>query len=204
MLTCTSIIKRSKLSDLPFYNCIKNAVFVATLEGYILDANEALISFLGVPIDTIQRHRFLSFLANECSAQFMEYLEHQVPIKEAKVIIKDAHGVLHQGYLSLSFMAYPEEGILVHGVIDVPIQQICREQVTQQAPKMAATVRLVSNLAHEIRNPLGNILLGLEQLALDEQNQEQQYFLQMIRRNSYRINELIDELLYASSPAECY
>ncbi|MCU0469125.1 MAG: PAS domain S-box protein [Arcicella sp.] len=68
--------------------------------------------------------------------------------------------------------------------------------------KMAATGRLVRTLAHEVRNPLTNINLSLDQMIEDIKDEESKFFLDIIRRNSQRINDLITELLQTSRPSE--
>lgn len=68
--------------------------------------------------------------------------------------------------------------------------------------KMAATGRLVRTLAHEVRNPLTNINLSLDQMGEDFKDDDAKFFLDIIRRNSQRINDLITELLQTSRPSE--
>jgi signal transduction histidine kinase len=68
--------------------------------------------------------------------------------------------------------------------------------------KMAATGRLVRTLAHEVRNPLTNINLSLDQMGEDFNDEDSKFFLDIIRRNSQRINDLITELLNTSRPSE--
>ncbi|MFT3979484.1 MAG: ATP-binding protein [Ferruginibacter sp.] len=62
--------------------------------------------------------------------------------------------------------------------------------------KFGATGRMASTMAHEIKNPLNNINLAIEQLAetLDE-NDENQPLMDIIRRNTGRINVLVTDLL---------
>ncbi|WP_306643329.1 hybrid sensor histidine kinase/response regulator [Sanyastnella coralliicola] len=70
----------------------------------------------------------------------------------------------------------------------------------QFAEKMA---RLI---AHEVRNPLTNIQLSVEQLESGVDNELNQddlsYFLDIIKRNGVRINDLVDLILDSSSPSE--
>jgi signal transduction histidine kinase len=56
-------------------------------------------------------------------------------------------------------------------------------------------------LAHEIRNPLNNIILSVEHLS-PTADETQKDFLGIIQRNSIRINQIISELLNLASPAE--
>ncbi len=60
--------------------------------------------------------------------------------------------------------------------------------------------RLVRTLAHEIRNPLNNINLSLEQLTEEINTGDAVLYLEIITRNSKRIETLITQLLGASRP----
>ena len=66
--------------------------------------------------------------------------------------------------------------------------------------KLGMAERLVRTLAHEVRNPLNNINLSLEQLTEEKQSQDAALYLEIITRNSKRIETLITELLGASRP----
>ena len=62
--------------------------------------------------------------------------------------------------------------------------------------KFALTGRISRTIAHEVRNPLTNINLAVEQLRVElEQNEDSIMLLDMISRNGTRINLLISDLL---------
>ncbi|HJS53398.1 MAG TPA: ATP-binding protein, partial [Chitinophagaceae bacterium] len=70
------------------------------------------------------------------------------------------------------------------------------------AEKLAANERLIRMLAHEIRNPLNNIILSIDQLMPMEKDDLQKSFMDIIQRNSLRINNIITELLNLAKPSE--
>jgi PAS domain S-box-containing protein len=76
------------------------------------------------------------------------------------------------------------------------------EREAMMLEKMAATGRLVRTLAHEVRNPLTNIHLSVEQLESEVEDEDNKLFLGIIKRNSQRISDLITELLNNSKPSE--
>jgi signal transduction histidine kinase len=76
------------------------------------------------------------------------------------------------------------------------------EKAALQAEKLAATGRLVRTLAHEVRNPLNNIQMSVEQLITSNKSEDDALFLEIIQRNSKRINDLITELLNSARPTE--
>lgn len=68
-----------------------------------------------------------------------------------------------------------------------------RENILSE--KSASTARLARALAHEVRNPLTNIQLALDQLQPELLEEDHKLFADIIRRNGQRINTLITELL---------
>ena len=72
-------------------------------------------------------------------------------------------------------------------------KKVERENILSE--KAASTARLVRALAHEVRNPLTNIHLALDQLQPELIDDDHKLFADIIRRNGQRINTLITELL---------
>jgi signal transduction histidine kinase len=69
--------------------------------------------------------------------------------------------------------------------------------------KFAATGRISRTIAHEVRNPLTNINLAVDQIRGEvPQGKEVNLLLEMISRNSQRINQLINDLLHATRITE--
>lgn len=69
--------------------------------------------------------------------------------------------------------------------------------------KFASTGRIARTIAHEVRNPLTNINLASEQLKESvPETEETQMLLDMVKRNSLRINHLISNLLNATKFSE--
>lgn len=73
-----------------------------------------------------------------------------------------------------------------------------------QLEKLIMTGNIARSIAHEVRNPLTNINLALEQFndpdSMDED--EISIYLDIIRRNTSRINQLITEMLRSSKPSQ--
>jgi signal transduction histidine kinase len=70
--------------------------------------------------------------------------------------------------------------------------------------KFAATGRIARTIAHEIRNPLTNINLAVDQLKAEgtDAPEDPVIMLDMITRNSARINQLITDLLNSTKFTE--
>jgi signal transduction histidine kinase len=67
--------------------------------------------------------------------------------------------------------------------------------------KFAVSGRISRTIAHEIRNPLTNINLACEQINISP-NHDSYPLLEMIKRNSKRINDLITDLLNSTKFTE--
>jgi signal transduction histidine kinase len=76
------------------------------------------------------------------------------------------------------------------------------EKANLMAEKLSAAGRLVRTLAHEVRNPLNNINMSVEQLVTEPITEEGTLYLDIIQRNSKRIGDLITELLDSSRPTD--
>lgn len=76
------------------------------------------------------------------------------------------------------------------------------ERATLYAEKLASAGRLVRTLAHEVRNPLNNVQMAVEQINVEHVQEEDRIFLEIIQRNSKRIDNLIGELLDSYRPYE--
>lgn len=70
--------------------------------------------------------------------------------------------------------------------------------------KFASTGRIARTIAHEVRNPLTNINLAIEQLKEDigSHKEELNLLVDIVTRNSARINQLVTDLLNSTKFAE--
>lgn len=91
--------------------------------------------------------------------------------------------------------------------IAVTFNEITDQKLGQDAvlnyQRIQATSKFARLMTHEIRNPLTNILLSVEQLKDDlNGNKESEIYLDILQRNTHRINELISEVMNASKMTE--
>ena len=69
---------------------------------------------------------------------------------------------------------------------------------------MHTTGKIARSIAHEVRNPLTNLTLALDQLKheLNNQSEDSDLYISIMSRNIQRINNLITELLESSKPKD--
>lgn len=80
------------------------------------------------------------------------------------------------------------------------------EQEKQHQEKFVITGRIARVIAHEVRNPLTNILLAVGQFKQDmpTAQEDAQLYLDIIERNCTRINHLVTEMLQSTRMMELH
>ncbi|HMC97824.1 MAG TPA: histidine kinase dimerization/phospho-acceptor domain-containing protein, partial [Flavobacteriales bacterium] len=77
-----------------------------------------------------------------------------------------------------------------------------QQAVLRESERLALTGKIARTVAHEVRNPLTNVLLALDQLKEEEGMATLQPLTDIIQRNIDRIAQLITEMLDSSRPRE--
>jgi len=72
----------------------------------------------------------------------------------------------------------------------------------QSIQPFSAIERICANVTHDLKNPVNNILLSATALKEMNLNEEQAAFVEMIRRNTDRINSRLTELVNATHLAQ--
>jgi signal transduction histidine kinase len=102
--------------------------------------------------------------------------------------------------LSVGFQTDKNNSFILQGILHDITNIRKAEKANLQIEKLAATGRLIRTLAHEVRNPLNNINMSVDQLLTEKRSEDDQIYFDIIQRNSKRIDNLITELLESSRP----
>lgn len=110
---------------------------------------------------------------------------------------------IHNGLpLTWCISATRELGELVVRISDITEQQR-QAPLLQERDRLQAAGGFVRLVGHEVRNPLTNILLAVEELETDGGlSPAQLEYLEMVHRNAVRIEVLIRKLLHSSREME--
>jgi PAS domain S-box-containing protein len=185
----------------------KDAVFLATTELKFIDVNAATLDLFGYDTKEIQELRLYDMMEDEEDSTLLNIqIQHKGEVDDMEVVLLTKEKEKKYCILSLSREAPDNSGnTYFHGIIHDITQLKKAEKVTLQVEKLAAAGRLVRTLAHEVRNPLNNINLSVDQLQQEiEADGHNKIYLDIINRNSQRIGAIITELLDSSRPAEMF
>jgi PAS domain S-box-containing protein len=181
----------------------KDAVFITDEDLKMKDVNDGMMALLGYAKTELLNSRLTDLLEDEKDKVHLEgQLKRSGEINDWEIIVSSKEGQKLNCIISASMEHNEYEGTYLQGIIHDITYLKKTEKITLQAEKLAAAGRLVRTLAHEVRNPLNNINLSTEQILHDLKDPDQQFYLDIIQRNSHRIEVLISELLNSSRPTE--
>ncbi|HEY9046581.1 MAG TPA: PAS domain S-box protein [Ohtaekwangia sp.] len=179
----------------------KDAVFITDEALRFKNVNSATAELLGYTSDELSLLSLYELVTEGRDAMF-QGLERSGEIDDAEIVLINKQGEKKYCILSATKETDDTGAIYVQGIIHDITNLKRAEKAALQAEKLAATGRLVRTLAHEVRNPLNNIQMSVEQLIPVNQSSEDALFLEIIQRNCKRINDLITELLNSARPSE--
>lgn len=201
----TNAMKRLKANERKFRSIFersKDAVFIADEELVFADINHIATELLEYDRAELLDISLYDLLANKEDRQALRKelsIKGEVDDKELELLTKSQEKI--SCILSVSTEVNLSGEKYTQGIIHDITNLKKAEKITLQAEKLRAAGRLVSTLAHEVRNPLNNINLAVDQLYLDVPP-DSKMFLDIVNRNSKRIGALITELLNSSRPTE--
>ncbi|HEY5826711.1 MAG TPA: ATP-binding protein [Cyclobacteriaceae bacterium] len=199
-------VKALRINERKYRNVFeksKDAIFIANENLEFKDINQATSELLGYSREKILKLDLYHLIADEPLKQLIaQEIKLRGEVVDLELNIVDNYNEKKIRILSMSLQNDNGSGASVQGIIHDITNLKKAEKVTLQAEKLAAAGRLVRTLAHEVRNPLSNIQMSVEQLESMPVSDDDRVFLEIINRNSKRINGLITELLDSSRPSE--
>jgi PAS domain S-box-containing protein len=183
-----------------------DAIYLLDDQFKFLNVNSAfheLFSFthseiLGSPVSKL-------FQKDEHYNDFEKALRAGEKVDELEVSLVTKKGVRKSCLInSVSIFDEEKQQINYLGVIRDMTKRKQAEQDIIRAEKLSMTGKIARTIAHEIRNPLTNLSLALDQLKeeLPDEASDVELYLGIIERNSSRIEKLITDLLNSSKPKE--
>ncbi len=202
----SSYIKALRINERKFRSMFersKDSVFLTGEDLVFRDVNSATCELFKYSKEEILRLSLYNLFARKDAAeQLREKLAMIGEVEDLEVELMTRNKERRNCILSISRQAYSSGENYIQGIIH-DITNLKRiERATFQIEKLRGTATLLRTLAHEVRNPLTNINLSVEQLKPELNSEDANIYLDIIARNCGRIDTLISELLDLSRPAE--
>ncbi len=179
----------------------KDAVFLVDMTTmFFTDVNEATNLLLEYTSEEIKAISIFDLMVNEVDKEMIKTQLKSGEIDDKEIQMRTKNDELIFGILSLSKEMDSAGKVFLQGIIHDITELKKIEKNNVRLEKLGMAERLVRTLAHEVRNPLNNINLSLEQLTEEMRTDDANLYLEIITRNSKRIETLITELLGASRP----
>lgn len=183
----------------------KDAVFTADRELNFRDMNLATSALLGYEKSELMEQKVYDLITDDLDKALLEkIISKGGEVNDVELEFKTKNDERKTVIFSLTITADSSDAYyqgLIHDITNIKRA----EKANLMIEKLGATGRLVRTLAHEVRNPLNNINMSVEQLMQtgDEAVPEDSpVFLDIIQRNSKRIGDIITELLDTSRPTD--
>ena len=177
----------------------KDIVFITTSDLKIVDINYAATELLEYELEELLWMPVTELFNNpKDPIYFLKILNELGEINDYEVDLLAKEGDVKTCIISASYEINNNGDKYVQGIIHDNTSRKRAEKSALQAEKLAATGRLVRTLAHEVRNPLNNINLSVEQLMEQYQGSDAVVYHEIIQRNGKRIGDIITELLNSS------
>jgi PAS domain S-box-containing protein len=198
-------MKKIKSNERKYRNIFehsKDAVFLTDKNLNFLDMNEATTKLLGYSKEELKEKSMFNLLASDEHGEVFKRAVAGGQIKDdIEIELLTKENEIKNCIVSITNEPTDGQNIQFQGFLHDITNLKKAEKANLQIEKLAAAGRLVRTLAHEVRNPLNNINMSVEQLKT-EVNEDLSFYLHIIYKNSNRINDLIKELLDFSKPGE--
>ncbi len=199
----TNALKNSELKYRNIFEKSKDVFFVADQQLNIVDVNQSVFILLGYDIAEVLKMNLADWFGFDEQREFLiKSIQNGVGVTDLEIVLMSKSGEKKYCIITLTLELSADNNTYLQGIIHDITHLKKAEKATLQAEKLAAAGRLVRTIAHEVRNPLNNITLSVDQMRIDARDENIQQYFDIILRNGKRISDLISELLYTSRPTE--
>jgi PAS domain S-box-containing protein len=198
------VLKESEEKYRSIFEKSRDVIYITNKKGDIIDINESATVMFGYSREELLRMNAKSLYANEQDRlRFMESISSASAISNFEVTLLTKHGSKKDCLINASIQRGHDGEIYYQGLIHDITQRKKSERDLLSIEKLAMIGRVSRTIAHEIRNPLTNVNLSVEQLKAELESTDDTIgmYFDIITRNCDRINQLITELLNSAKPA---
>jgi PAS domain S-box-containing protein len=200
------MLKRLKSSETKFRSIFENShdvIFLSDKGGRFVDVNESAERLFGYSRSELLNMAIADLYENkkECE-KYLSQIQQNGHYSSFEIVLLDKSGNKKYCTLTANIQRTDENrDVYYQGIIHDLTMRKKAERDIITAEKLAIASKIARTLAHEVRNPLTNINLSVEQLEEDITDEDHKPYFDIIKRNSKRINDLVTELIENSKPA---
>ena len=182
-------------------------ILLLTKSLELTDVNESFLSVFGYKASEIKGMSLKSLFGDK--SEFERYrlsLSETEQIKDFEIKLVSRQGQLKEVLLNCLYIPHPSDELCCFQCIihDLTMRKQAEKDLLI-AERLSLTGRLARTIAHEVRNPLTNLTLALDQLRREVpegDNESAHLYTAIIERNANRIEQLVGEMLRSSKPRE--
>ncbi|MCW3086158.1 MAG: signal transduction histidine kinase, nitrogen specific, NtrB [Bacteroidetes bacterium] len=200
------MLKKVKTSETKFKSIFENShdvIYISNEAGKMLDINKSAERLFGYTREEILSMDASQLYANvQDREKFIKEISLNGSCANFEVVLLDKSGAKKYCTLTANIQKTDEGEVYYQGIIHDMTMRKKVEHDLIIAEKLAIAGKIARTLAHEVRNPLTNINLSVEQLEEYIHDENYTPYFEIIKRNSKRINALVTELIENSKPTE--
>ena len=182
-----------------------NAIYTTNQDFLLTDANASMLRLFAYDMKPLRRRRLPElFTEQKVYEEFQERLSQYRFVRDFEATLQRSDGRTIACSMSVASLTDVNEHVIGYqGVIEDVSEKKKIQQELIQLEKLMMTGNIARSIAHEVRNPLTNIGLALEQFHSElPEGHDLDVYYDIIKRNVHRINELITAMLNSSKPSE--
>lgn len=181
-------------------------IILATPKLELSDVNESFVKLFGYTAAEIRGKSMQTIFSDkESFARYRDNLTDTSHIKDFEARLVDQAGEERDCLLNCIYIPHPTEELCCFQCIvhDLTLRKRAERDLLI-AERLSLTGKLARTIAHEVRNPLTNLSLALDQIRreLPANNEAGLLYADIIERNAKRIEQLVGEMLRSSKPKE--
>ena len=183
----------------------RDAVYIANLNGEIIDFNLATTELLGLTSEELRTINFHNCLhAEDRKESFISRIMERRPVSDFEVEIQRKDGTKRSCLISANFLDSDNtEALNYNGIIrDITEKKQADElrkarDVARQSAKLKET--FIASISHEMRTPM-NAILGMSNLVIKTQLSTEQYnYISSIKQSSEILLGIVNDILEIST-----
>lgn len=182
-----------------------DAIYITSTEDKFIEVNQSVLDMFGYTRQEMAEREVFDLFDS-----FAEYESFKNTLGEKGVIrgfevtlLNKKEEKIHCLISQVALVDYSGKIKGYQGIIHDITQRKKAEQELLWAEKLGMTGRMARSIAHEVRNPLTNVILALDQFKSElPQNEQVDFYTDIINRNCDRINQLLTQLLESAKPTD--